>query len=180
MEEVIQQSTQASWPAVWTCIAFWALFGLITGCSLCAVLVRNLLHAVLFLALALIGIAAMYGMLSSTLLMVIQLLVYVGAVVILLIFGIMLTQQFQLPTMAPKSKQLLASAFTCLLLCVTTAYILVHQSWIEMDIPSKVSVEDVGVGFLQKYVLPFEVVSVVLLIAMIGALVLSRKEPESE
>ncbi|MBE7557572.1 NADH-quinone oxidoreductase subunit J [bacterium] len=160
--------------------AFAVSFGLVVAGSLGAALLKNLLHAVLFLALALLGVAGLFLMLSSTFLFVVQILVYVGGVVILLIFGVMLTSKMAQPDIPPRNRQTLAAALLALLLFCATAYVLTTHPWMVSAEPPAVPVAEIGVGLLQKYVLPFEIVSVVLLVAMVGAIVLARREPESK
>ena len=177
--EVIQQSIEATAPGLLTAVMFAVLFGLTVAGALGAVLWRNLLHAVLFLALALIGVAGIFLLLSSTFLFVVQILVYVGAVVILIIFGVMMTSHISRPRTPPRNNQALVAGLVTLGLFALTLYVLLGARWSEAAQPSMVSIEAVGAGLLQKYVLPFEIISVVLLVAMIGAIVIARKEPEA-
>ena len=79
---------------------------------------------------------------------------------IYLIFGIMLTGRITHPDMPTQNRQALASAFFCFILFVCTAYILVNRAWNTVEQANVVSVEEIGVGLLQKYVLPFEIISV--------------------
>lgn len=180
MDPVLAQSVQSTAPAFWSTAAFAVCFGLVVGGSLAAVLLRNLLHAVLFLALALLGVAGLFLLLSATFLFVVQILVYVGAVVILLIFGVMLTSRMAHPSLPPRNRQTLPAALACLLLFIAVGVALVSHPWETTATPHSVPVAAIGVGLLQKYVLPFEIVSVVLLLAMVGAIVLARSEPEAK
>jgi len=177
--EVIQHSIGATAPGLWTTVIFAVLFGLSVAGALGAVLWKNLLHAVLFLALTLVGVAGIFLLLSSTFLFVVQILVYVGAVVILIIFGVMLTSHISRPRTPARNNQALAAALAVLGLLVLTLYILIGATWTLATQPSTVTVAAIGAGLLQKYVLPFEIISVVLLVAMVGAIVIARKEPEA-
>ncbi len=180
MNEVLAQSVQSNATGIWITAAFAVCFGCIVAGSIGAALLKNLLHAVLFLALALLGVAGLFLMLSSTFLFVVQILVYVGGVVILLIFGVMLTTKMAQPTMPARNQQAVPAALLTIILFVATAYVLVTQPWSIASQPPNVPLADIGVGLLQKYVLPFEIISVVLLVAMVGAIVLARREPESK
>ena len=137
---------------------------------------HNLVHAALFLAVALAGIAGVFLVLGADFLALVQLVVYVGAVAVLFLFGLMLTR-------APIGREALDSQHRGLALGVSGALFVV-MSWLIIDAFGDVRVEEVagprigelGLALFRDWVLPFEVLSMLLLAALVGAIVLSRRE----
>ncbi|MGW2614058.1 NADH-quinone oxidoreductase subunit J family protein [Streptomyces sp. NPDC001500] len=159
-------------------IAF-LLVGLVTfGAALVTVTTRQLVHAALWLVVALGGLAVEYLLLTAEFIAWVQVLIYVGSVVVLLLFGLMLTK-------APISRSpdadsgnrwaaltVGAAAAAALIWVVVDAF---RATWIDLDGPAAGSTEVTGASLFQNWVLPFEALSVLLLAALVGAIVLSRK-----
>ncbi|WP_460068513.1 NADH-quinone oxidoreductase subunit J family protein [Streptomyces sp. YKOK-I1] len=166
-------------------IAF-VLVGLATfGAALVTVTTRQLVHAALWLVVALGGLAVEYLLLTAEFIAWVQVLIYVGSVVVLLLFGLMLTK-------APIGRSPDADSgnrWAALTVAVAAAAALVwvvvdafRTTWIDLDGPAAGSTEVTGASLFQNWVLPFEALSVLLLAALVGAIVLSRKartEPDA-
>ena len=157
------------------------LFGVIgVGMAVSALLVvtsRNVVHAALYLVGTLLGAVSFYVLLFAEFVAWVQVLVYVGAVVVFMLFGLMLTR-------APIGKgnfdndQRGIAALVSLALFGVTSWIMVEAfegQKIDID-DQKPTVEGIGEAIFSEFVLPFEVVSVLLLAALIGAVVISRKD----
>jgi NADH-quinone oxidoreductase subunit J len=137
---------------------------------------RNVVHAALFLVAALAAIAALFLLLGAEFVGWTQILIYVGAIVVLLLFGIMLTK-------APMGRMALdnqkrGSAF---IVAAGTFGVLTWLIWDAFGnerIPLKqaVTTEEIGKSLFDRFVLPFEAISVLLLAALVGAIVLARKD----
>ena len=161
-------------------VLFVALGGLTLGSAFLVVTVRNVIHAALWLVVCFGGLAGCYLVLTAELVAWVQVLIYVGAVVVLLLFGAMLTR-------APLgSAQDLDSGnwVAALLVAVGTAGVLVtlllrafRSSYIDVEraVPHG-SARAVGDEVFRDFVLPFEIASVLLLAALVGAVVLSRRD----
>ncbi|MFI6344690.1 NADH-quinone oxidoreductase subunit J [Streptomyces sp. NPDC050560] len=159
-------------------IAF-VLFGLVTlGAAMATVTTRQLVHAALWLVVALAGIAVEYLLLTAEFIAWVQVLVYVGSVVVLLLFGLMLTR-------APIGRSpdtdsghrwaaltVAAASAAALVWVVVDAF---RTTWIDLDTAAGGSTEVTGSALFKNWVLPFEALSVLLLAALVGAIVLSRK-----
>ncbi|MFD3979398.1 NADH-quinone oxidoreductase subunit J family protein [Streptomyces griseus] len=159
-------------------IAF-LLVGLVTlGAAVITVTTRQLVHAALWLVVALGGLAVEYLLLTAEFIAWVQVLIYVGSVVVLLLFGLMLTR-------APIGRSpdadsgnrwvalgVAAAAATALVWVVVDAF---RTTWIDLDGPAQGSTEVTGAFLFRNWVLPFEALSVLLLAALVGAIVLSRK-----
>ncbi|MGW2116647.1 NADH-quinone oxidoreductase subunit J family protein [Streptomyces zhihengii] len=155
------------------------LVGLVTlGAALIAVTTRQLVHAALWLVVALGGLAVEYLLLTAEFIAWVQVLIYVGSVVVLLLFGLMLTRApiGRSPDAdsgnRPLAVGVAAAAAAALLWVVLDAF---RTTWIDLDGPAHGSTEVTGQMLFQHWVLPFEGLSVLLLAALVGAIVLSRK-----
>ncbi|MFC7814765.1 NADH-quinone oxidoreductase subunit J [Streptomyces sp. NPDC057367] len=159
-------------------IAF-LLVGLVTfGAAVVTVTTRQLVHAALWLVVALGGLAVEYLLLTAEFIAWVQVLIYVGAVVVLILFGLMLTR-------APIGRSADADSgnrWAALTVAVAAAAALVwvvvdafRTTWIDLDGPAAGSTAVTGASLFQNWVLPFEALSVLLLAALVGAIVLSRR-----
>ena len=160
-------------------VAFYILAGTSLACALMVAFVRNLIHAVLFLALAFVGVAGVYVVLSADFVAVVQVLIYAGAVGVLMTFAIMLTPDadrrnsetmFQVP-----------AALLALLVIGIAVFVAYDTDWVTASGEGlQTTARALGEAFLDPYVVAFEVASVVLVTAMIGAIVLTRDEETDE
>ncbi|MGV9424691.1 NADH-quinone oxidoreductase subunit J family protein [Streptomyces sp. NPDC003656] len=164
-------------------IAF-LLVGLATfGAALITVTTRQLVHAALWLVVALGGLAVEYLLLTAEFIAWVQVLIYVGSVVVLLLFGLMLTR-------APIGRSPDADSgnrWAALAVAVGAAGALVwvvvdafRATWIDLDGPAAGTTRVTGESIFRGWVLPFEALSVLLLAALVGAIVLSRKSKTDE
>jgi NADH-quinone oxidoreductase subunit J len=163
-------------------LAFWVLALAMAGAAIGVVRSRNVVHAALFLVVVMAGAAAQYILLVAEFVAWVQVLIYIGAVIILFLFGIMLTRApMRGEGRSLDNDQRWAGAVVSLFLFgVLTALLvdafgndkikfsngLVHQG----------STANVGTQIFQNYLVPFEVVSMLLLGALIGAIVLARRD----
>ena len=156
-------------------IAFWGLAAITVGSALMVAVVRNLVHAVLFLVLTLVGVAGLYITLSADFVAMVQILIYAGAIAVLMIFAIMLTPR----TARDNSETLFRLPAIVLggLVAATIGMIAVSTEWSEaLDGPFPATASLLGEALLDPFVLPFEIASLVLVVAMIGAIVLVRED----
>lgn len=153
------------------------LLALVSGLSAVAVVMsRNLIHAALFLAVALGAMAGVFLVLHAEFVAVVQLLVYVGAIAVLFLFGLMLTR-------APIGREALDSQSRGLGFAVSATLfgVLGTLIWQAYADSARVPLEgagtaEIGGALFSQWVLPFELLSMLLLAALIGAIVLSRRE----
>jgi NADH-quinone oxidoreductase subunit J len=143
------------------------------GCVLCTNIVR--MATCLFGTLG--AVAVLYFMLDATFLGVIQLIVYAGGTLIVIIFGVMLTTQAPRAKFTPSRIEIVAGASVCMILFACIAGLLINTNWMA-DQPDAVdySAKEIGNALLTTYLVPFEIVSVLLLAVMIGAAFLARPE----
>ena len=163
-------------------IVFYLLAALILGGGFMAVTSRKIFRAAVYLLFSLIGIAGLYFWMEYEFLAAVQIIVYVGGIVVLIIFSIFLTQTSSLDMPRPGlSRRLFAGLAVVCGLLLTTTIILQHSFVPSLDPPAEVSVAAIGTQMLSVgeggYSLPFEVVSLLLLAAMIGCIVIAIKAP---
>lgn len=156
-------------------VAFWVLSTLTVGAALMVVAVRNLIQAVIYLIVSFLGVAGLFVTLSADFVAVTQVLIYAGAIPVLILFAIMLT---------PRAGRNNAETFLrapglvlATLVAVTIIAVAVNTDW---DIATRGGFAEtaqlIGEALLSRYVLPFEIASVLLLAAMLGAIVLVRPD----
>lgn len=156
-------------------IAFWVLAVITVGSALLVTVARNLIHALCFLVVSFMGVAGLYVTLSADFLAVAQILIYAGAISILLVFAIVLT---------PGDERNNADGFlrvpAALLGVVVAAMLIFAAIDTDWNISSRdgfaTTASDIGDALLNQYVLPFEIASILLLVAIIGAIVIVRPE----
>ena len=141
---------------------------------------RNLFRAALGLAGALFGVAVLYLFLEAEFLAVTQLLVYVGAILTLIIFGVMLTARIADPGVPRWNRQAGIVLALALGLGGGFGWIFLNSPWKAADAPAAFSLKALGRVLLSAYLLPFELLSVLLLGALVGAIVIARKEDDAD
>lgn len=167
-------------------IIFYLLAALTLGSGILSVSTRQIFRAAIYLLFSLIGIAGIYFWLNYQFIAAVQIVVYVGGIVVLIIFSIFLTQQAgeKLPKQKLGRKIFSALAVFCGF-ALTMLQIYQHTFYETPDDVVPVTVGDIGKQMLstgdQGYALPFEVVSMLLLAAMIGCIVIAlRSKPETK
>ncbi|NDJ84554.1 MAG: NADH-quinone oxidoreductase subunit J [Chloroflexi bacterium] len=174
----------------WESLAFLIFSVLSLGGGLAVVTLRNLFHSALMLMLSLFGTAGLFVLLVAPFLAAVQVLVYIGAIAILILFAIMLTRTI-MGVQTTYNSQWIGSAIAALLvfgLLLLTFTPLGDDVFDEqlsanleedpVDDVDYVTVEEIGIAFSTRagFVLPFEIVSLLLTAALIGAIVVARED----
>ncbi len=151
-----------------------ALVAIVGGIGV--VTVPNVVHAALFLVLSLLATAGFYILLSSEFLALVQILVYGGGVATIILFGLMLVRGRELPEVGPGNQWPFGLA-TALVLGVALLTAVLDSDWPrQTGLVTLVSMETLAGALFQDWLLPFEIASVVLTVALIGAIVISRSD----
>ncbi len=158
------------------------IFGVIAAAmglaAIRVVTTKNIVHAALYLVVVLAGVAAMYILLAAEFTAVVQILVYIGAIVVLFLFGIMLTRApIGRTSDLDNDQRWLALVVSMLLLGVLAGVL--TDAYDDVKLPADSAVQrsgEVGTSIFQVYVIPFEAISVLLLAALIGAVVIARRD----
>jgi NADH-quinone oxidoreductase subunit J len=167
-------------------IVFYSLAAFILGFAVMVVTARNTVHSVLFLVLNFLCVAALYVVLGAEFLAVIQVLVYAGGIVVLYLFVVMLVNLKRAPEahQDPRRQTMLGLLMSGALLAELAAIVVYSVSHDTpaaaagpgATLPAAGNVETVGWLLYTDYLIPFEVASMLLLVAMIGAIILAKRE----
>ncbi len=162
-----------------TIVAFWILTVITVGAAFGVAAVRNLIHSVVLLIVSFAGVAGLYITLSADFIAVVQILIYIGAIAILIIFAIVLTPRAG--RLNQEGFMLLPALVLAVLVAGTMIFVAFDTNW---AISEREGFEDtataIGDLLLDKYALPFEIASVLLLSAILGAILLVRPEGAEE
>jgi NADH-quinone oxidoreductase subunit J len=167
-------------------IAFYVISALILGFAVLVVSTKNTVHAVLFLVLNFLAVAALYVLLTAQFLAVIQVLVYAGGIVVLYLFVVMLVNLKRPPEdhSAPQRRGWLGFALSGVVLAQLAAILVwggvggvaIDSSAAQTSDLALNNVERIGMLLYADYLIPFEVASMLLLVAMVGAIILAKRE----
>jgi len=162
-----------------TVVAFWILAAITIGAAIGVASVRNLIHSVALLIVTFAGLAGLYITLSADFIAVVQVLIYIGAIAILFLFAIVLTPQAG--RLNQEGFMLVPALVLAALVAGTMIFVAFDTNW---AISEREGFEEtataIGDLLLDKYALPFEIASVLLLSAILGAIVLVRPEGAEE
>jgi NADH-quinone oxidoreductase subunit J len=166
-------------------IIFYCISAFILGTALRSVTTTNIFRAAIWLLFSLIGIAGLYFWMQVQFVAAVQIVVYVGGIVVLIIFSIFLTQQSGDEMPKPKMKTIIFSLLGTLAGIGFTYNLIYQYGFTATPLkPFAVSVSDIGTQMLSTteygFVLPFEVVSMLLLAAMVGCIVIAMKAPPAD
>jgi len=158
-------------------VAFWILAAFTLVAAAGVMVARNLLHAVLFLVLTFLGIAGFFVLLSAEFLAMAQVIIYVGAIAVLILFAILLTPR----SGRQNSETRFALPATLLAICLAAVFIFVifDADWSEVEEDPSLAASELGEALVSTWVVPFEIASVLLTAALVGAIMLVRS-PEEE
>lgn len=161
---------------IWATAAFYLLAATILGSGLLVVMLKNIVHSVLWLAVCFVAMAGLFLLLDADFMAAVQVLVYAGAVCIMLVFGIMLIQRGDMGSTNLFNNQTKVAAGVVALVLVLCGYLSATTQWVgtAAAVPEK-TVENIASLMLSKYVIPFEVVALLLLVALVGAIILAKE-----
>jgi NADH-quinone oxidoreductase subunit J len=155
-------------------IFFWAFAALVVVAALAMVLTKNLVHAALFMAGTFFLIACLYILMGADYVGAVQVLIYVGAISILFVFGIMLTKRDRIEDSNRFNRYGLPGGIVSALLLAGIVVSIISSTWHEVPTPAGdgSTVQVIAGLFLNEYVLAFELAAILLLAALLGAIVI--------
>jgi NADH-quinone oxidoreductase subunit J len=156
------------------------LFALITICSATFVVsTRNIIYSAFCLLLTFFGVAGIYVLLGADFLAVVQIMVYVGGILVLLLFGVMLTNKITNVDIRTGTVHMLPASIGVGVFMGAVLSAMIWTNWKSEDVQIPFStIKDLGVLLINQYVLIFELLGILLLIALIGAASIARREKE--
>ncbi|MFZ5652249.1 MAG: NADH-quinone oxidoreductase subunit J [Bacillota bacterium] len=160
----------------WVAVAFHTLAAVVVISALLVVFVRNIVHAVLWLAVCFIALAGVFLTLNAEFIALVQIMVYAGAVCIMIVFGIMLIRRRDMGETNLFNSQTVAAAGVTALVIMLSAFLSYRVGF--TGIPAPVPGDQVGniaIIMLSKYVIPFELAALLLLVALVGAVFIAKE-----
>lgn len=159
-------------------IIFWMMAFLTVGSALITAFSRNIVYSAFALLGAFAGVVGIYILLAADFVAMVQIFVYIGGILVLTIFAVMLTQGIGDVHVSNRAVGTIPALATILIIGVVMLYATLKTPWYTAKTALTVAPTTYGIGnaFLDTYVLPFELASLVLLAALIGAVVISRQE----
>jgi NADH:ubiquinone oxidoreductase subunit 6 (subunit J) len=159
-----------------TYVAFFVLAALALIGGFLAVTLRNLVRAALGLILSFMGVAGIYFVLEAEFVAIVQVLIYIGAISVLILFAIMLTRGLMTTTETAENGQWIGASLIAVLFFAVLAFVAVGTTWpvTQFAVPADL-ITNLGTQLVTTYLLPFEAVSLLLLAALVGAIVIARE-----
>jgi NADH-quinone oxidoreductase subunit J len=160
--------------------AVFYLFAVLTvGSAAVVVFSRNLIRSAFALLFTFFGVAGLYAFIGADFLAATQMVIYVGGILVLLLFGVMLTHKLYDLNLKTETFQFLPALVVALAVFGTLAVCMIKAHWFRGgERPPMPTTAAIGELFMTSYVLPFEVASILLLIALIGAAMIVRRRSE--
>jgi NADH-quinone oxidoreductase subunit J len=161
-------------------VVFYVFAALTVGAAAVVVLARSLIYSAFALLFAFFGVAGLYVLLGADFLATTQLLIYVGGILVLLLFGVMLTHKLYDLDLRSEVTQFLPGIIVCVGIFAVLTLIALKTQWAvgpgRMPAPTT---REIGRLFLSTYLLPFEAASVLLLVALMGAAMIVRRRKDA-
>jgi NADH:ubiquinone oxidoreductase subunit 6 (subunit J) len=150
------------------------------GAGIAVVTLRNLIHSAVAMMICFGSLAGMYALLGAPIVAAAQVLIYLGAISVLILFAIMLTQAGDAGLPAPFHRQLPIAGVVALVVTGLVGWAVVQTDWGAAAAAVGASAEAIAEAVFTTFALPFEIISVLLLVAIIGAIFLARRPEEDE
>jgi NADH-quinone oxidoreductase subunit J len=162
-----------------TQIVFYFFAALTIGSAAVVVFAKSLIHSAFALLFTFFGVAALYAFLGADFLAATQMVIYVGGILVLLLFGVMLTHKLYDLNLKTETFQILPAAVAVLVTFGSLAVFMLKTHWhAGGQIPYTPTTAAIGDLFMRDYILPFEAASILLLVALIGAAMIVRRRSE--
>jgi len=162
-------------------LVFLVLAVVAVGSAVGVVTSKNIFYSALLLIACLFTVAGFYILLEAPFLAAVQVLIYVGAIAVLIIFAVMLTERMMSKTVRAFNEQWWIALIVAICLAGVMVYVVLIANWQVSDAATPTDpVAALGKTLLSTYVLPFEVASVLLLMALIGSIIIAREEKAGE
>jgi NADH-quinone oxidoreductase subunit J len=161
----------------WEDALFWILAAVMLGAALLVVTMRDIIRCGLAMIVSFLALAGIYVLIGAPLLGAAQVIVYIGAISVLILFAIMLTQTKDAPSRLVFQTQAVPAAIAAVIVAVLIALAVSATDWAELTERVRLATNTMSLVLFDQFVFPFEIVSVLLLAAVIGGVFLAKREP---
>jgi NADH:ubiquinone oxidoreductase subunit 6 (subunit J) len=152
----------------------------VVGAGIAVVTLRNIIHSAVAMMVCFGSLAGMYALLGAPIVAAAQVLIYLGAISVLILFAIMLTQAGDANLPAPFHRQLPIAAVVALAIIGMVGWAVVQTDWGMAAEVTVAQVDAIATALFTNFALPFEIIAFLLLVAIIGAIYLARRPEEDE
>jgi len=152
----------------------------VVGGGLAVVTLRNIIHSAVAMMICFGSLAGMYALLGAPIVAAAQVLIYLGAISVLILFAIMLTQAGDASLPPPYHRQMPIAIVVALGILGLVVWAVIQTDWGAGAELVAATVDAIAIALFTTYALPFEIISVLLLVAIIGAIYLARRPEEDE
>lgn len=161
-------------------LLFYIFAAIVIGSASVVVLSKNIMYSAFSLLFTFFGIAGLYVLLFADFVALTQIMVYIGGILVLIIFGVMLTTKItgvDIKSGTTGKVQLITASVVVAIIAVTLIMLFTNVEWVSLEfVQPNTTIEGLGFALMTKYLLPFEVASVLLLIALVGAALIARRK----
>jgi NADH-quinone oxidoreductase subunit J len=161
----------------WGDALFWLFAAVMIGSAFLVVTMRDIIRCGLAMIVCFGSLAGIYAIIGAPLLAAAQVIVYIGAISVLILFAIMLTQTKDAPSRLVFQTQAVPAAIASIIIAIVIALAIGATDWSEAAKRAAITAEEMSDALFTDFVLPFEIVSVLLLAAVIGGVYLAKREP---
>jgi NADH-quinone oxidoreductase subunit J len=161
----------------WADALLWIFAALMIGAALLVVTMRDIIRCGLAMIVCFGALAGIYVIIGAPLIAAAQVIVYIGAISVLILFAIMLTQTKDAPSRLVFQTQAIPAAIASVIIAIVVALAIAATDWGEAAERARVATSQLSTILFDQFVLPFEIVSVLLLAAVIGGIFLAKREP---
>lgn len=161
----------------WVDALFWILAAIMIGAGLLVVTMRDIIRCGLAMIVCFLALAGIYVLIGAPLIGAAQVIVYIGAISVLILFAIMLTQTKDAPARLVFQTQSVPAAVAAVIIAVVVALAVSATDWHAAEERMRLATSTMSAILFRDFVFPFEVVSVLLLAAVIGGVFLAKREP---
>jgi NADH-quinone oxidoreductase subunit J len=161
----------------WDDALLWILSAVMLGSGLLVVTMRDIIRCGLAMIVCFLALAGIYVLMGAPLLGAAQVIVYIGAISVLILFAIMLTQTKDAPSRLVFQTQAVPAAIASVVVAILIALAVAATDWGELSERVRLATSRMSEVLFEQFVFPFEIVSVLLLAAVIGGVFLAKREP---
>ncbi len=161
----------------WADALFWILASIMIGAGLLVVAMRDIIRCGLAMIVCFGALAGIYVLIGAPLIGAAQVIIYIGAISVLILFAIMLTQTKDAPSRLVFQTQAAPAAIASVVIAVVIALAISSTDWQATETRARLATDKMSAILFSDFVFPFEIVSVLLLAAVIGGVFLAKREP---
>lgn len=159
-------------------VIFYFFAALTIGSAATVVFARSIIRSAFALLFTFFGVAALYAFIGADFLAATQMVIYVGGILVLLLFGVMLTHKLYDLNLKSETHQFFPALLAALIVFAALVTFMLRARWPNASQPLEPTTASIGRLFMQEYILPFEISSILLLLALIGAAMIVRRRSE--